>query len=53
MIPSGISIGQPAHFVTPTLGAIFKYCYAFGFLLAGWMIYRIGVRRGYAVSIGG
>jgi ACS family hexuronate transporter-like MFS transporter len=35
------------------LDAIFKYCYAFGFLLAGWMIDRIGVRRGYAVSIGG
>jgi ACS family hexuronate transporter-like MFS transporter len=35
------------------LDAIFKYCYAFGFLLAGWMIDRIGIRRGYAVSIGG
>jgi len=34
------------------LDAIFKYCYAFGFLLAGWMIDRIGIRRGYAVSIG-
>jgi len=33
------------------LDAIFKYCYAFGFLLAGWMIDRIGVRRGYATSI--
>jgi ACS family hexuronate transporter-like MFS transporter len=35
------------------LDAIFKYCYAFGFLLAGYMIDRIGVRRGYTVSIGG
>lgn len=35
------------------LDAIFKYCYAFGFLLAGYMIDRIGVRRGYAVGIGG
>jgi len=35
------------------LDAIFKYCYAFGFLLAGWMIDRIGIRRGYAVGIGG
>jgi ACS family hexuronate transporter-like MFS transporter len=35
------------------LDAIFKYCYAFGFLLAGYMIDRIGVRRGYSVSIGG
>lgn len=35
------------------LDAIFKYCYAFGFLLAGWLIDRIGIRRGYAVGIGG
>jgi ACS family hexuronate transporter-like MFS transporter len=34
-----------------TLDAIFKYCYAFGFLLAGWMIDRIGIRRGYGTSI--
>lgn len=33
------------------LDSIFKYCYAFGFLLAGWMIDRIGIRRGYATSI--
>jgi ACS family hexuronate transporter-like MFS transporter len=35
------------------LDSIFKYCYAFGFLLAGYMIDRLGVRRGYTVSIGG
>ena len=35
------------------LDAIFKYCYAFGFLFAGWLIDRIGIRRGYAVGIGG
>lgn len=35
------------------LDAMFKYCYAFGFLLAGYMIDRIGIRRGYAVSITG
>jgi ACS family hexuronate transporter-like MFS transporter len=35
------------------LDSIFKYCYAFGFLLAGYMIDRIGIRRGYAVGIGG
>lgn len=35
------------------LDSIFKYCYAFGFLLAGYMIDRIGVRRGYATSITG
>ena len=35
------------------LDSIFKYCYAFGFLLAGYMIDRIGIRRGYTVSIGG
>ncbi|MFZ5497172.1 MAG: MFS transporter [Verrucomicrobiota bacterium] len=34
-----------------TLDAIFKYCYAFGFLIAGWMIDRIGVRRGYGTGI--
>ena len=28
------------------LDSIFKYCYAFGFLLAGYMIDRIGIRRG-------
>jgi ACS family hexuronate transporter-like MFS transporter len=33
------------------LDAIFKYCYAFGFLLAGWMIDRIGVRKGYGTGI--
>jgi MFS transporter, ACS family, hexuronate transporter len=36
-----------------TLDATFKYAYAFGFLLAGYMIDRIGIRRGYAVSIAG
>lgn len=35
------------------LDSIFKYCYAFGFLLAGYMIDRLGVRRGYATSISG
>ncbi len=35
------------------LDSIFKYCYAFGFLLAGYMIDRIGIRRGYATSITG
>jgi MFS transporter, ACS family, hexuronate transporter len=35
------------------LDACFKFAYAFGFLLAGWMIDRIGTRRGYAVAIGG
>lgn len=35
------------------LDSIFKYCYAFGFLLSGYMIDRIGIRRGYAVAIGG
>lgn len=57
----GIPLGQPlteadmAHFREKMshLDAIFKYCYAFGFLLAGWLIDRIGIRRGYAVGIGG
>ncbi len=31
--------------------AIFKLSYAFGFLLMGWFIDKIGVRYGYAVSI--
>ena len=35
------------------LDAMFKYAYAFGFLLAGYMIDRIGIRRGYTVSITG
>lgn len=33
------------------LDSIFKYAYAFGFLLAGYMIDRIGIRRGYGTSI--
>lgn len=35
------------------LDACFKFAYAFGFLLAGWMIDRIGTRRGYATAITG
>lgn len=33
------------------LDAVFKYAYAFGFLLAGYMVDRIGLRLGYVVSI--
>ena len=35
------------------LDSIFKYCYAFGFLLAGYLIDKVGIRRGYAIGIGG
>ncbi|ATC64674.1 MFS transporter [Nibricoccus aquaticus] len=35
------------------LDALFKYAYAFGFLLAGYMIDRLGIRRGYTISIAG
>jgi ACS family hexuronate transporter-like MFS transporter len=57
----GIPLGQPLTEADMALfrekmshlDAIFKYCYAFGFLLAGWLIDRIGIRRGYAVGIGG
>jgi len=35
------------------LDACFKFAYAFGFLLAGWLIDRVGTRRGYAISITG
>lgn len=35
------------------LDSIFKYCYAFGFLLAGYLIDRLGIRRGYTTSITG
>jgi len=31
--------------------ACFKFAYAFGFLLAGYLIDRVGTRRGYATSI--
>lgn len=34
-----------------SMDAWFKYAYAFGFLLAGWMIDRVGVRRGYSTGI--
>jgi ACS family hexuronate transporter-like MFS transporter len=33
------------------MDAWFKYAYAFGFLLAGWVIDRLGVRRGYSGGI--
>jgi ACS family hexuronate transporter-like MFS transporter len=57
----GIPLGQPLTEADMALfrekmshlDAIFKNCYAFGFLLAGWLIDRIGIRRGYAVGIGG
>jgi ACS family hexuronate transporter-like MFS transporter len=56
-IPLGTPLTEAdmAHFREKMsfLDSIFKYCYAFGFLLAGYMIDRIGIRRGYAVSIGG
>ncbi len=35
------------------LDSIFKYAYAFGFLLAGYLIDRVGIRRGYTISITG
>lgn len=31
--------------------AAFKFAYALGFLLAGWLIDRIGTRRGFALGI--
>lgn len=37
--------------IVSEMDAWFKYAYAFGFLLAGWMIDRIGVRRGYGTGI--
>jgi ACS family hexuronate transporter-like MFS transporter len=33
------------------MDAWFKFAYSFGFLLAGWLIDRIGVRRGYSTGI--
>jgi ACS family hexuronate transporter-like MFS transporter len=55
----GLPLGQPLTEADMALfrekmsflDAIFKYCYAFGFLLAGYMIDRIGIRRGYGTSI--
>ena len=57
----GIPLGQPLTEADMALfrekmsflDSIFKYCYAFGFLLAGYMIDRIGIRRGYATGITG
>jgi ACS family hexuronate transporter-like MFS transporter len=31
--------------------AAFKFAYAIGFVIAGWMIDRIGTRRGFSISI--
>jgi MFS transporter, ACS family, hexuronate transporter len=55
----GLPLDQPlteadlARFriIVSEMDAWFKYAYAFGFLLAGWMIDRIGVRRGYGTGI--
>jgi len=33
--------------------AMFKFAYAFGFLVAGYVIDRVGTRRGYTISIAG
>ena len=33
--------------------ALFKFAYAFGFLVAGYLIDRVGTRRGYTISIAG
>jgi ACS family hexuronate transporter-like MFS transporter len=35
------------------LDSMFKYAYAFGFLLAGYLIDKLGIRRGYTISIAG
>ena len=42
-----------AHFkeVLGYVAACFKFAYALGFLLAGWLMDRLGVRLGFAISI--
>jgi len=55
----GLPAGQPldeaaqAHFkeVMGYVDACFKFAYAAGFLLVGWLMDRLGVRLGYAISI--
>jgi ACS family hexuronate transporter-like MFS transporter len=49
-----LSPSDMAHYkeMMGKVDAAFKLAYALGFLLAGWMIDRIGTRRGYGVSIG-
>ena len=54
-LPDGAQLGEAeiAQFKERMgyVDAAFKFAYAFGFLLAGWMIDRIGTRRGFSISI--
>lgn len=57
----GVPLGQPlsaSDLVTfkermGYVDAMFKFAYAIGFLLAGYLIDRVGTRRGYTISIAG
>jgi ACS family hexuronate transporter-like MFS transporter len=54
-LPEGAPLGpeQMAIF-KETMGhvdAAFKFAYAMGFVLAGWMIDKLGTRRGFSISI--
>jgi ACS family hexuronate transporter-like MFS transporter len=54
-LPDGAPIGadQMAIFKERMgyVDAAFKLAYAFGFVIAGWMIDRLGTRRGFSISI--
>ncbi len=54
-LPDGTPL-TPEHMATfkekmGHVDAAFKFAYALGFVLAGWMIDRLGTRRGFAISI--
>jgi MFS transporter, ACS family, hexuronate transporter len=55
-LPEGAPLGpeQMAIFKEKMghVDAAFKFAYALGFVLAGWMIDRLGTRRGFTISIG-
>lgn len=54
-LPDDAAIGAPemAAFKEKMghVDAAFKFAYALGFVLAGWMIDRLGTRRGFSISI--
>ena len=54
-LPASAALGDPEIAVFKErmgyVDAAFKFAYALGFVIAGWMIDRLGTRRGFSISI--